>query len=159
MTHRRFRPFRASENCCAPNPRAALRFALGYHPAPRWGIRQSASFNKPAIRPPRWGIRSSGKRHPEQNAGTVPAFPPVFCLCTIGGSAPGASCLVLGLGDLSVFAVKSDSQRFSRRYCRTTRPDRLYPITRYSVLAETTGNRSISHLLTTKKLGDCPRVF
>ena len=46
----------------------------------------------------------------------------MFCLFTIGGSAPGASCLVLGLGELGVFAVKSDSQRFSRRYCRATRP-------------------------------------
>jgi len=42
-----FRPFRASDFCCVPNPRAALRFALGYHLAPRWGI------------------KPSGKRHPE----------------------------------------------------------------------------------------------
>jgi hypothetical protein len=37
----------------------------------------------------------------EQNAGTVPAF----FLITIDGSAPGASCLVLGLGGLGAFAV------------------------------------------------------
>jgi hypothetical protein len=37
----------------------------------------------------------------EQNAGTVPAF----FLITIDGSAPGASCLVLGLGELGAFAV------------------------------------------------------
>ena len=34
-----FRPFRASDFCCVPNPRAALRFALGYPLAPRWGIK------------------------------------------------------------------------------------------------------------------------
>jgi hypothetical protein len=38
-----FRPFRASDFCCVPNPRAALRFALGYPLAPRWGIKPSAS--------------------------------------------------------------------------------------------------------------------
>jgi hypothetical protein len=37
----------------------------------------------------------------EQNAGTVPAF----FLFTIGGSAPGAFRLVLGLGELCAFAV------------------------------------------------------
>jgi hypothetical protein len=43
----RFRPLRDSEICRVPNPRAALRFALGYPLAPRWGI------------------KPSGKRHPE----------------------------------------------------------------------------------------------
>jgi hypothetical protein len=37
----------------------------------------------------------------EQNAGTDPPF----FLFTIGGSAPGASCLVLELGELCAFAV------------------------------------------------------
>jgi len=37
----------------------------------------------------------------EQNAGTVPAF----FRFTIGGSAPGALRLVLGLGELCAFAV------------------------------------------------------
>jgi hypothetical protein len=37
----------------------------------------------------------------KQNARTVPAF----FLFTIGGSAPGASFLVLGLGELCAFAV------------------------------------------------------
>lgn len=37
----------------------------------------------------------------KQNAGSVPAF----FLFTIGGSAPGASCLVLGLDELGAFAV------------------------------------------------------
>jgi hypothetical protein len=52
------------------------------------------------------------KRHPgsyaialgkptARNAGTVPAF----FLFTIGGSAPGAFRLVLGLGELCAFAV------------------------------------------------------
>ena len=36
-----------------------------------------------------------------RNSGTVPAF----FLFAIGGSAPGASCLVLGLGELCAFAV------------------------------------------------------
>jgi hypothetical protein len=49
----------------------------------------------------------------QKTRGLSPRFPPVFCLFTIGGSAPGASCLVLGLGDLSAFAVNlipNDSQ-------------------------------------------------
>ncbi len=37
----------------------------------------------------------------EQNSGTVPEF----FLFAIGGSAPGTSCLVLGLGELCGFAV------------------------------------------------------
>ena len=64
----------------------------------------------------RWRCHQGARS--EQNAGTVPAF----FLFTIDGSAPGVSCLVLRLGELRAFAVKSDSQRFSRRYCRTPRP-------------------------------------
>ena len=37
----------------------------------------------------------------EQNSGTIPEF----FLTTIDGSAPGASCLVLELGELCAFAV------------------------------------------------------
>ena len=33
-----FRPFRASDHYGVPKPRASLRFALGYHLAPRWGF-------------------------------------------------------------------------------------------------------------------------
>ena len=53
--------FRASENYCVPNPRAALRFALGYHLAPRWGLvplghkNHRASFNEPSCRYPGYG--------------------------------------------------------------------------------------------------------
>ena len=53
-----FRPFRASDVYDVPNPRAALRFALGYPLAPRWGI------------------KPSGKRHPEwrETRGLPPGF-------------------------------------------------------------------------------------
>ena len=53
LTRRLFRPFRASENCCVPNPRAALHFVLGYPLAPRWGIKPlgKRSMN-PRITPP-----------------------------------------------------------------------------------------------------------
>ena len=37
-TPARFRPFRASEKWGSGVPRAALRFALGYHRSPRWGL-------------------------------------------------------------------------------------------------------------------------
>jgi hypothetical protein len=55
------RPFRASDFCCLPNPRAAVRFALGYPLAPRWGIKPSGKRHRewPSIRgqsPRFWSI-------------------------------------------------------------------------------------------------------
>ena len=46
----------------------------------------------------------------EQNSGTVPEF----FLFAIGGSAPGASWLVLGLGELCAFAVNLGSLSIAR---------------------------------------------